>query len=108
LSGCGNANPLKAQASVAGQGLDAAATAQVIGALGVSAMAVKTWQSANSRFPTVGEFATIDGAQGSAGPSITYRPTANGFCISATSTTQSKVTRVYREPGGVQPPGSSC
>ena len=108
LAGCASADPFKAQASVAAQGLDAAGDAQATGALENSSMAVKAWQAANGRLPSAAEFATIDGAANSGGATVTYHATANGFCLAATSSTSSKVTRVYREPGGLQPAGATC
>jgi hypothetical protein len=108
LGGCASADPFKAQASVAAQGLDAAGDAQATGALENSSMAVRAWQAANGRFPSDAEFATIDGAAKSGGTTVMYHSTATGFCLSATSSTTSKVTRVYREPGGLQPAGATC
>ena len=108
VAGCSDINPFKAQASVASQGLDAAGTAQVTGALENSSMAIKGWQAVNGRYPSAAEFNSIDGAAHSGGVTVSYHPRAAGFCLSATSTTASPVTRVFLEPGGLQPSGATC
>jgi len=108
LAGCANMNPFAAQASVASQGVNAASQAQLLGGLENSAMAVKAWQAVNGRYPSASEFATIQGAASNSGVTITYTPTASGFCLTGTSSTTPPATGVWREPGGMQPAGSVC
>ena len=107
-SACASLNPFKAQASVAAQGMDAAATAELTGALENSAVAVKSWQAVNGHWPTVADFAGIDGAAHNSGVTVTYTPRTNGFCLTGTTSTNPVTTGVWLEPGGLQPAGTTC
>ena len=107
-AGCADVNPFAAQASVASQGLQAGALAELTGALENSSLAVKTFQSTTGHLPSSAEFASIPGAASNSGATITYTPTANGFCLTATTTTTPVATGVWKDPGGMQPAGTTC
>jgi hypothetical protein len=107
-SGCSNSDPVKAEANVVTGGLTQGNTVQVTAALASSSAAVKGWQIENGALPTTADFATIPGAASSGGATVTYVPAGSGFCLTATSSGQPAVVRVWREPGGLQPEGATC
>lgn len=107
-SGCSSNDPVKAEASVVTGGLTQGNTVQVKAALAASSAAVKGWQIENGVLPSAAEFATIPGAASSGGATVTYVPAGSGFCLTATSSGQPVVVRVWREPGGLQPEGATC
>ena len=109
LSACAGAtNPVADQAGVVTGGLNAANDTQSVAALTTSGLAVKGWVVANSRYPTAAEFMAIPGAASSGGASISYTPTAAGFCLTATSAGPPVVVRTWLEPGGLQAAGTGC
>jgi hypothetical protein len=89
-------------------GLRAGNDAQVTAALALSSSAVKGWQVEYGTLPAAADFAAIPGAAGSGGATVTYQASGSGFCLTATSSGQPAVTRVWREPGGLQPAGATC
>lgn len=107
-AGCSNSDPVKAEASVVTGGLTQGNTVQVTAALAASSVAVKGWQIENGALPSVADFATIPGAASSGGATVTFVPAASGFCLTATSSGQPAVVRVWREPGGLQAEGATC
>ncbi len=107
-AGCSNGDPVKAEASVVTGGLSQGNTVQVTAALAASSAAVKGWQIENGAFPSAADFATIPGAASSGGATVTYVASGSGFCLTATSSGQPVVVRVWREPGGLQPEGATC
>jgi hypothetical protein len=108
LAGCSDANPVAAEASVAVNGLSAGGSVEVTAALSNTVQAVKGFQAENGRYPSAAEFAGIPGAAANGGAAISYVATTGGFCLAGTSSTNPPVTRVWREPGGLQAPGSRC
>lgn len=108
LAGCAGENPVVAEGNAVTGGLTAGNDVQVTAALTVSSSAVKAWQAENGTLPTSTDFATIPGAARNGGATVTYRATATGFCLTATSAGQPAVTRVWVEPGGLQAAGATC
>ncbi len=108
LAGCSGANPAQAEADLATGGLSAGNDTQVTAALAATSTIVKGWQLENTTLPTPAQFATIPGAAASGGATVTYKATATGFCLTATSSGKPTVVRTWTEPGGLQPAGSTC
>lgn len=108
LAGCSDANPAQAEADLATGGLSAGNDAQVTAALTATSTIVKGWQLENMALPTPAQFATIPGAAASGGATVTYKATATGFCLTATSSGKPTVVRTWAEPGGLQPAGTTC
>lgn len=108
LAGCAGENPVVAEGNAVTGGLTAGNDVQVTAALTLSSTAVKAWQIENGALPTAADFAAIPGAASNGGATVTYTPTATGFCLTATSSGKPAVTRVWREPGGLQAAGATC
>lgn len=108
LAGCAGADPVKAEANTVQQGLSAGASAKVQGALQVAQSAVAQFRAANGADPSAAQFASLpDVAVAQNGVSFTYRLTATGACLAATTTTAPAVTR-YATDTTVLPAGQSC
>lgn len=108
LAGCAGENPVVAEGNAVTGGLTAGNDVQVTAALTLSNTAVKAWQVENGTLPTAADFAAIPGAARNGGATVTYQATASGFCLTATSSGQPTVTRVWLEPGGLQAAGATC
>jgi hypothetical protein len=108
LAGCSGDNPVVAEGNIVTGGLTAGGEGQVAAALALSSTAVKGWQVENGALPSAADFAAIPGATSNGGATVTYRATASGFCLTGTSSGQPTVTRVWIEPGGLQPAGTTC
>ncbi|HEY7859275.1 MAG TPA: hypothetical protein VIC82_12320 [Candidatus Nanopelagicales bacterium] len=108
LAGCADANPVQAEANTVQQGLSAGATASVEGALQVAQSAVGQFRATSGADPTAAEFASMpDVAVAQKGVTFSYRVTATGACIAATTSTPPTVTR-YATDTMVLPAGQSC
>lgn len=108
LAGCADANPVQAEANTVQTGLSAGATASVEGALGVAQSAVGQFRAENGADPTAAQFQSLpDVVVAQKGVTFSYRVTASGACIAATTSTPPTLTR-YATDTTVLPAGQSC
>lgn len=108
LAGCASANPVQAEASTVQQGMSAGATASVEGALQVAQSAVAQFRAENGADPSSAQFQSLpDVVVAAKGVTFTYRLTASGACLAATTTTPPVLTR-FATDSAVLPAGQSC
>ena len=96
LAGCGGANPVALQASVVAQGLTAGSEVQVQAALAAADTTLRAYQIEHGSYPADAEaFAGVP-APAAPGVRFGYVATADGFCLTATSSVVPPLTRVWR------------
>jgi hypothetical protein len=108
VAGCSGANPVAAAGDAAENGMTKGQEAQVTSALTAANQAVAAWSVEHGSLPSPTDFSTISGAGGSGGATVTYQASGAGYCLTALSSGQPQVVRVLKEPGGLQPEGTTC
>ena len=109
LAGCSSgSDPVQAGASAMVSGLAAGSDVAAVSALTNASAAVLLWQVQEGRYPSATEFATIPDAALTGTVTVSYTPTPDGFCLTAMAPGPPAAVRVWRQPGGLQAPGSSC